>query len=105
LVRAVVVVVATRPVTVVVREVVVTAVDAGVAVAVAVDAVVVEAAGLSGAASFCTCAAAKAFMLARDVSVTAVAMPRRSTPERMSGGRCGMSDRTSRQPTRSLRAA
>jgi hypothetical protein len=105
LVRAVVVVVVTRPVTVVVREVTVPAVGAGVAVAAAVKDVVVEAAGWSGAAMFCTCVAANAVMLARDVSVAAVAMARRITPERMSGGRWGMRHRTSRQLSGYMRLA
>jgi len=105
LVRAVVVVVVTRPVTVVVREVAVRAVGAGIAVAAAVEDVVVEAAGWSGAAVFCTCVAANAVMLARDVSVAAVAMARRITPERMSGERCGMSDRRPRQPASYVRAS
>jgi hypothetical protein len=104
LVRALVVVVVTRRVRVVVREVVVAAVGTGVAAAI-VDEVVVDAVGLSGAASFCRCVAANALMLARDVSLAAVAMARRSTLERMSGPRCGTSDRTTRPRARDLRAA
>lgn len=84
-------VVVTRPVTVVVREVVV---RAGVTTAgvVADVEVVVDAVGCRGAAAFCTCVAANALMDASDVSVAAVAIARSTTPERMSGERFAMSD-------------
>jgi hypothetical protein len=93
------VVVATRPPTVVLREV-----DAGVGVAAAVT-TVVDAAGLSGAALFCTCVAANALIDASDVSVAAVAMARRSTAERMSGERDGMPTRTARRRRPYMRLA
>ena len=82
--RAVVVVVAT-PVIVVDRRVVVAVRDVAAGVAVAAAAVVVDAEGCSGAAVFCTCVAAKAVIPPSDESVTAVAIPRRITLERMRG--------------------
>jgi hypothetical protein len=88
-VRGAAVVVGTLPVTVVPRVVAVRDVGAGVAVA-AVDAVVVDTAGWSGAAAFWTCVAAKALIDASDVSVVAVAIARRITAERMSGERVDM---------------
>src|SRR5205823_14277099 len=105
-VRVVVVVVGTRPVSVVLRlEVPVPfeAVDAvAVGAAVAAAATVVDdagAAGFSGAASFCTCVAANAVIEASELSVTAVARERRSSEERMSGLRSGM-EQGHRRPLR-----
>jgi len=74
-------VVVTRPVSVVVR----------LAKPVPLDAVdgAAVAAGLSGAASFCTCVAANADIDASELSVTAVASERRSSEERMRGLRSG----------------
>ena len=98
--RAAVVVVVTRPVSVVVRldePVPFDAVDdvadvaAGVAAADAATAVdELDAEGLSGAESFCTCVAANADIDASEVSVTAVAAARRSSEERMRGLRSGI---------------
>jgi hypothetical protein len=99
-VRVVVVVVGMRPVTVVLRleapvplEAVDDVADVGAGVAVADVATVVDdagAAGLSGAASFCTCVAANAVIEASDVKVTAVAIERRSSEERTRGLRSGI---------------
>jgi hypothetical protein len=95
-VRVVVVVAVTPPVMVVRRLevpvpfVAVDGVLVGAAVAVAVDTVVAGAAGLRGAASFCTCVAANAVIEARDVNVTAVAIDRRSSEERTRGLRSGI---------------
>ena len=95
--RVVVVVVGTRPVSVVLRLDVpvpfeaVAAVAVGAAVAAA--ATVVDdagAAGFSGAASFCTCVAANAVIDASELSVTAVARARRSSEDRTSGLRSGI---------------
>lgn len=86
MVFAAAVVVVMRPVMVVERDVVV-ALEAEVAVAVVLVAAVVGVVGRSGAALFCTCVAAKALREASELSVTAVAMARSSTAERMIGER------------------
>jgi hypothetical protein len=101
LVRAAVVVVVTRPVSVVERVVVVRAV--GAAVALTID-VVVAGAGWSGAALFWTCVAANALMLASEESVAAVAIARSTTPERMSGERFTMGTKRTRRPRRHMKA-
>ena len=68
-------------------RVVVRLVEVAVLVVVAEVAAVVEAEadGCSGAFVFCTCVAANAVMPDSEVSVIAVAMPRRIALERMSG--------------------
>ncbi len=103
--RVAAVVVVTRPVSVVVRDIVVRVVGAGVTATVCADALVPEDEGCSGAALFCTCVAANAVIDASDVNVAAVASARRTMPERMSGERCAISDRTSRRPRGYMRLA
>jgi hypothetical protein len=98
-VRGAAVVVATRPVTIVPRDVAPRDVAAGIAAVAAV----VETDGLSGAALLCTCVAANALIDASDVSVAAVAIARSSTAERMSGERDGMSATTPRRPRRHMK--
>jgi hypothetical protein len=84
-VRAAVVVVATPEVSAVDRRVVVLVAGAAVGAAATFVVVVALAAGWSGAAAFCTCVAAKAVIPPSEDSVTAVAIPRRITLERISG--------------------
>ena len=79
--RGAAVVVGTRPVVVLRFR----AVGAGVGVAVAIDVVPPSALGLSGAAAFCMCVAAKALMPVKVVKMMPVTIARSATGERRSG--------------------